>query len=190
MNEIFKSGIIVEQSDIEMKANFNNGSLLSCNWMIEAYINFSNILSQNNFPCLFGRSAYKRKSLKFLFVNEIIDLQKGLLLYTDFIKKTPLEERLYSPLIITFRRIGFKNLTEEHEFCWEQLKLLHSLDEAEWPNDIPKDPHDNQWTFCFDQTQLFFNMSCPSHHHIKSRNLGPYVTFVVNPRQNLILSQV
>ena len=36
---------------------------------------------------------------------------------------------------------------------------------------------------CFDGMQLFVNMSCPAHDKRKSRNLGKYLAFIVNPRE-------
>lgn len=184
MQKINRLGVIVDQNALEEQINSNESIWLIDKWMATAYANFSNVLSQRYFPCLFGRSAHKRKSLKFLFVQESYELIRGILDYTAFIKTTPLEERLYSPLIVIFKQTGFSNLAEQHAFCWEQLQALHWGDPAKWPKDIPTDPNDSQWTFCFDEVQLFFNMSCPNHDYLKSRNLGTHITFVVNPRQN------
>lgn len=30
----------------------------------------------------------------------------------------------------------------------------------------------------------FFNVSCPHHKILKNRNLGDFITFVINPREN------
>ncbi|MFW1675384.1 YqcI/YcgG family protein [Acinetobacter baumannii] len=184
MQKIIRSGVLVDQVTLEKQINSNGSPWLIDKWMATAYADFSKVLSQNDFPCLFGRSANKRKTLKFLFVQETFDLVIGMLAYTAFIKATPLEERLFNPLIVIFQKTGFSNLTEEHTFCWEQLQALHWGDPSKWPKDIPTDPNDSQWTFCFDEVQLFFNMSCPHHEYLKSRNLGTHITFVVNPRQN------
>lgn len=184
MQKIIRPGVIVDQNALEKQINSNESPWLLEKWMASAYENFSTVLSHKHFPCLFARSAHKRETLKFLFVQETFDLIIGMLAYTAFIKTTLLEERLFNPLIVIFQQTGFNNLAEEHTFCWEQLQALHWGDPAKWPQDIPTDPNESQWTFCFDEVQLFFNMSCPHHEHLKSRNLGKHITFIVNPRQN------
>jgi len=87
-------------------------------------------------------------------------------------------------LLLSLKKNDFLCLEDEHKFCWEQLRILHENDPAAWPSDVPTDPNDSQWTFCFNEEQLFFNMSCPKQLKLKSRNLGRHITFVVNPRKN------
>lgn len=45
-------------------------------------------------------------------------------------------------------------------------------------------PNNSAWSFCFNEVELFFNISCPHHQIFKNRNLGDFITFIVNPREN------
>lgn len=178
-----RTGVIVEQCFLSERCDCS-AFPHSRDWTSAAYAGFAAVLSRSDFPCLFGRKAFWRESLKFLFVRGAADLVAGVLAYTTFVKTTSLDTRLYSPLVIVFKHDGFANLADEHTFCWEQLRILHENDPREWPGSVPTDPADSRWTFCFDGVQLFVNMSCPGHRHLKSRNLGQSVIFIVNPRQN------
>lgn len=159
-------------------------------WQVEAYQDFAKHLQNEGFPCLFGKSALKRKTLKLLFVdagqNER-QLASGIRGFTEFTRQVPAKERLYSPLIVIFDQGGLHSLSEQHQFCWRQLQALHERDPQDWPTDVPEDPNNSRWTFCFDGVQLFFNMSCPAHMALKSRNLGDRITLIVNPRENFDL---
>lgn len=179
-------GVLTNQFSLE--ENYNRSE---CNnhrsWVLDAYEDFISVLQNKAFPCLFGRNALKKKSLIFLFVSEeerLYDLKLGVTQYINFVKNVPVEQRLHSPLIIIFENSNLKNINKEHTFCWEQLQTIHDLDTESWPSNIPLNPENNNWTFCFGGIELFVNMSCPSHKKMKSRNLGRHITFIINPRGN------
>lgn len=181
------TGVIVDQRVADQWLVGVSDTDQSNMWVAEAYRDFVQVVSGEGFPCLFGRSGLKRGSLKLLFVSSDhheTELVAGLASYTDFVRATPVDDRLYSPLIVIFEPKGFADLASEHAFCWNQLETLHRSDPSAWPIGVPTDPQDSRWSFCFDGLQLFFNMSCPHHFQLKSRNLGQRITFVVNPREN------
>lgn len=181
------SGVLVDQRALAAYDNGQPGDAPASVWTLEAYRDFISILVRQDFPCLFGKRALKSQTLKFLFISEMDnarDLIRGMLAYTRFVRSTPLDERLYSPLIVVFQQADFVGLAAEHLFCWNQLQILHDNDPADWPLDVPTDPSDSQWSFCFDGVQLFFNMNCPHHDLLRNRQLGKRIVFIVNPRKN------
>jgi len=105
-----KTGVLVENSILLANdKNVHSGDYQN-SWVAEAYGEFSSIVGRENFPCLFGRSALKRYSMKFLFVsqnNHNKNLLAGLLAYTKFVRETSLHDRLYSPLIVIFEKKRF-----------------------------------------------------------------------------------
>lgn len=180
-------GELIDQIVLNDFFGEKKGDSSTKNWMLGAYKKFIDILSSKDFPCLFGKQAVKAQSLKILFVSEsthLSDWVNGVLSYTSFVKTTPIKERLYSPLVVFFEKNSFKNIETEHEFCWEQIQILHENDPKEWPEKVPADTNDTLWTFCFNEVELFFNISNPHHIFLKSRNLGEYITFIINPRNN------
>jgi len=85
---------------------------------------------------------------------------------------------------VVFFRQHFQTLKEEQNFAWSQIQILHDNDIQAYPKHIPTNPNRHNWTFCFNKIELFFNVSTPHYEILKNRNLGSYITFVVNPREN------
>ncbi|MVF14801.1 YqcI/YcgG family protein [Ketobacter sp. MCCC 1A13808] len=158
-------------------------------WAREALQDFSEIMSDDDFPCLFGRKAWNNASIWFLFCERreswtFIDFFNGLNEYTDFLKTTATDQRIYSPLIVFFSQ-DFNNKEFRHQSIgWEALNWAHRFDFAPWPHNIPLDPDHENWSFCFNGVQIFINMSSHDHTVLRSRNLGKYLTFVINAREN------
>lgn len=177
----FILGRLHSQNEAEMIANNLDGVFSEFNEFTEA-------LSDEAFPCLFGRRAWKDKTNKFLFCGRLADggqehFRRGLLEYTEFVKKTPVRERLFSPLIISV--VDFIKEPEKHHLmAWQLMQYLIDNDKAPWPDNVPIDVDNPLWTFCFNNVQLFFNISTPAHQVLRSRRLSSCLTLVVNPREN------
>ncbi len=155
------------------------------NWEQEALRGFEKNMQNPEFPCIFALRAYKLQGILFLFVPicQPKTFIKGMMEYTEFIKITPIDKRLYNPLVIFFQN-SFTSLFKEQIFAWQQLQCLHNNDTKKWLGHIPANPNDSAWSFCFNAVELFFNISCPHHQIFKNRNLGDFITFIVNPREN------
>ncbi|CAG9001599.1 MAG: hypothetical protein CENE_03622 [Candidatus Celerinatantimonas neptuna] len=181
------SGIIYEHDDLYPYIHKIDDEFLLNLWMFQAFRYFYQILSDTRFPCLFGRHAFKQKTIEYGFVSEenheenLIDL---MFLYTEKNKNKSIKERLYHPMIIFFEKGKMNSLEAEQQFCWQQLQLLNEKDSKPWPEHLPKDPSHHEWSFCFNEIELFFNMSCPSYSKLRSRYLGEHIVFVVNPRKH------
>lgn len=184
-NESFKllSGKIYPHQELD-------GSKTSLSaWQYRALDHFSSRMVDRQFPCLFGLKAWQAQSTRFLFCQTHREgkyqaFLQGLIEYTDFVKHTPLEDRLLCPLIVFFDDSFYAGAKAQHPEAWDALNWVHAHDPEPWPDTIPLDPDDAQWCFCFNGVQLFINMSSAIHTKMKSRNLGPYLTLVINPREN------
>ncbi|MBE4909756.1 YqcI/YcgG family protein [Bacillus luteolus] len=91
----------------------------------------------------------------------------------------------YTSLIVFFEtpeELKTQYTVEEfEELFWKQLNGLGELDECEWPENIPIDPHDPVWEFCFNQEKLFMYCGTPAHTNRLSRNF-PYFVLAITPR--------
>lgn len=139
-----------------------------------------------DFPCIFAKKANKNKTIQWLFC-ELSDKQKefflkGVIDYTNFVKNTEPEERLLYPLIVVIQN-NSPNLEEEHKLAWEFIQYLIDNEPKQWLKDIPKNPNDYKWCLCFNEVQLFINISSSKHLKFRSRNLGKNICLVINPRQ-------
>lgn len=168
--------------------DLRSGALLANRWQRNALDGFAKRVGSEGFPCLFARKACTADSARIVFVEcneagEFDDVLVGLTDYTNFVKNTPLGDRLLSPLVMFFEVSRLDN-TSLHELGWQVLNWVHSVDLAPWPEEVAQDPDHHSWCFCFNSVQLFVNMSTPEHQVLRSRNLGDYLTFVINPREN------
>ncbi len=166
-------------------ANIDMNNLDESLWQSKAICGLVTRLTDGEFPCLFAKTAWQKKSLRFLFCDKsrgYVDFFNGLLKYTDFVHKTPLELRTFSPLIVFFYDSDSDTL--DFNIGWEALHWAHNNDLTLWPENIPTDPEDANWSYVFNGVPLFINMSSPKHVELRSRNLGSYLTFVINPREN------
>lgn len=157
-------------------------------WKQHAWESFSIKVSDSKFPCLFSMRAWKNKSIRIIFCDKneklgYFDFLYGLIQYTNYINSTDLNKRLFSPLVVFFSPEFNHNLTQ-HKVGWEAIKWVHSKDVSLWPSSIPKDPESPDWTFCFNNVELFVNMSTKDHKILLNRNLGPHLTLVINAREN------
>lgn len=157
-------------------------------WKKEALNNFLQNVENPLFPCLFGKKSVKEKTYIPFFYSATKtgknELFNAFIEYTEFVKKTVLKDRIYTPLIVFFDRELESLATTQHELAWETLNWLHAKDKQNWPKTIPQNPTDPNWSFCFNGVQLFINMSSSDHKIIKSRNLGENLVLVINPREN------
>lgn len=158
-------------------------------WVLAALRECDEVLSDPAFPCLFGRRAWRDKSAQMLFCADLgkggtEHFRVGVLEYTEFVKSTPVGDRLFSPLIVFVDGLLGKQHDAHHHTAWQLLQGLLDADPAPWPGSTPTNPNNSLWSFCFNGVQLFFNISTPAHTKLRSRCLGSYLTFVVNPREN------
>jgi len=164
--------------------------LFDCqNWYYRALADFSERLNDDGFPCLFARKAWKAGSIRFLFCDHkkkrnYQDFHAGLVEYTTFVQHTSLNDRLFAPLVVFFDNQFTRGMPQQHPVAWDALNWIHIRDLAPWPENIPLDPDDPEWCFCFNGVPLFINISTADHKILHSRNLGHNLTLVINPREN------
>ncbi|MGL4859983.1 MAG: YqcI/YcgG family protein [Enterobacteriaceae bacterium] len=178
-------GTILRQSDLMMLLrDIEKVPSASC-WQLDSFQDIACRMDDPQFPCLFGRHAWKSETLLFGFISQKNTTHDMIAVMDLFIQRTkclPVEKRLYSPLILIFEQDGLSTLEKAHQFAWQQLQVLHDYDMHPWPEHIPISPDNSAWSFCFGGTELFINISCPGHTRLRSRNLGKRVVFVINPR--------
>ena len=156
-------------------------------WTYKTIQHFRGILASPDFPCLFGRKAVASETCHILFARAeqlADDIAQGLADYVRTIAPVPLKQRIGSPLVVFLETPGDYTLAEQQALAWKVLRGVHARDPHPWPQAIPTDPDDNGWSFCYAGMPLFINMNVPGHRQMKSRNLGPHITFVINPREN------
>lgn len=159
----------------------------SQHWTYRTIAHFRTLLAHPDFPCLFGRKAAAAGTCHLVFARAThlaTDIARGLADYVSMLDPIPLRQRVGNPLLVFLETHSGSTLTEQQALAWSVLQQVHAHDPRPWPEDIPSDPHDSRWSFCFAGMPLFINMNFPAHRQMKSRNLGEHIAFVINPRES------
>ncbi len=88
----------------------------------------------------------------------------------------------YSSLVVFFEAEDHRrNVLEYEAVFWDLLSLVSSLDNTPWPEDIPEDPEQTMWEFCYDEERYFVYCGTPAHTNRQSRSF-PYFMLALTPR--------
>jgi uncharacterized protein len=139
------------------------------------------------FPCIPATQGFALNHLRYGFIGDprsdttVSELAQLLSAYT----KQSKEYGDYTSLIIfseTPTDIKESYTVEQFEqIFWKHLSGLAEIDQVEWPNHIPTDPHNPLWEFCYHGEQYFMYCATPSHQNRKSRHFDVYM-LAITPR--------
>ncbi|WP_128895566.1 YqcI/YcgG family protein [Longirhabdus pacifica] len=156
-------------------------------WEQEAFSSLLNIVNDegNTYPCIPGRTSLKEDSLRFAFIEDaeqdVQTLANVMEAYTACSRNTG----RYASLVVFFHNDQQKWKEADTEsyraMFWNVLNQLRSFDKKEWPEEIPTDPNDHQWEFCFHGEPYFAFCATPAHKERKSRYF-PYFMLAFQPR--------
>jgi FPC/CPF motif-containing protein YcgG len=160
-------------------------------WQAKCFAQLSERLTPpSEFPCFFSQNAFSRELLLFSFVDtlERPALRDAAVDLSKFVELSRNWNGLVStarPLIIAFSRAAASasSVSRYHDIGWKVLQAWHDFDTVPWPNDVSTDPHSPFWSMCYNGMQLFVNISNPAQIKRRSRNLGDYLLFIINPRE-------
>jgi FPC/CPF motif-containing protein YcgG len=143
------------------------------------------LLGQRNdspFPCYFGVESVENGDPLYTAVpsmtdkDALLDLGRTLRQYLDTYR-----DHSDRASLVTFFKPPERELSEAdyHERLWHILQFLHVHDPAPWPDDIPTDPDDPCWEFCFAGEPMFPTCRAPFYRTRKSRYcpVGLEITF-------------
>jgi hypothetical protein len=134
------------------------------------------------FPCFFGAESVRSGEPLYTAVPSTTDpgallgLGRVLLEYLDTYR-----EHADRASLVAFFAPPERPLPESayHEALWHVLQFLHVHDPEPWPADIPTDPEDPYWEFCFGGEPMFPTCRAPFYGERKSRYspVGLEITF-------------
>ncbi|MEI3606277.1 YqcI/YcgG family protein [Pseudogracilibacillus sp. SE30717A] len=154
------------------------------NWVIEEFHTFDQIVSDKTFPCTFGLAAHKRGELRYSYISQDdwSQLPKALEEFLTLFDKTDRLIRYGFFLFIEPEKEG-KSLSYYRDYFWNVLNYLHEQDQADWPEQIPKDPDHAMWNFSFAGEPFFVFGNTPAYKQRKTRNLGKSLIMGFQPRR-------
>jgi FPC/CPF motif-containing protein YcgG len=155
-------------------------------WVADHWQTFrSGLTGERNgtpFPCFFGAESVRQGDPLYTAVSSmtgtdaLLGLGRTLRTYLD-----AYESHSDRASLVTFFKPPEKPLSEAayHRRLWHVLQFLHVHDPAPWPSDIPTDPDDPHWEFCFAGEPIFPTCRAPFYDRRASRYcpVGLEITF-------------
>ena len=180
MNEPGTEGVLLDQETLHARLDDAPG------WLQDHYRTFrESMLDERDgspFPCYFGIEVEREGDLLYAACESTTD-PAALLRFRDTLAEyldTYQTHADRAPLAVFFAPFD-DGATEAdyHERLWHVLEFLHVHDPEPWPEDIPTDPDDPRWEFCFGGEPMFPTCRAPFYDDRKSRfcPIGLEITF-------------
>ncbi|NRD79633.1 YqcI/YcgG family protein [Bacillus sp. BRMEA1] len=158
-------------------------------WKLEAFELFEAKLADQKhpFPCIPAIIGQRLNHFRYGFVSNPYEdaAALGLAMLLNEYSLCFKEIGNYTSLIIFFEpfEVQSENLNvEDYEtLFWDQLNRIAELDSSKWPFQIPEDPREPLWEFCFQGEAYFMYCATPAHQYRNSRHF-PYFILAITPR--------
>jgi len=149
------------------------------NWKLEAYETYKTKLRAADFPCFFGQTGELRGEMIYTFIpqhssEELVENMR------EFVGLLGTAEYERCSLIAFFE--PDPGITDHRVFVdrfWQILQHLHDHDNQPFTDRMPDDP---LWEFSFGGCEMFVVGSSPTYRQRGSRNLGPGIVLIFQPR--------
>ena len=159
------------------------GTAPSDDWKFSAYELYRDKLRAPDYPCFFGLAGEARGEMLYSFIAEdkVEELAINMHRFVSLIG-TPQHER--SSLVAFFE--PNRTMSDHASFVthfWEILQLLHERDSDPVTDIRPDHP---LWEFSFERREMFVVGASPTYRIRRSRNLGPGMVLIFQPRSLFI----
>ncbi len=161
------------------------GATLLPPWAQRSYQILHHQVADDAYPCFFGVQAERRGEMFYAFLcrGEEAVLSETL---GKFAELTQLP-RYDKNNIAVFFEPDPQPLShrEYHDRFWLTLQRLHDVD-THFSATHQVAPGDPEWEFCYQGVEMFVVCACPSFGKRRSRNLGPGMVLLFQPRSVFI----
>lgn len=142
---------------------------------------------RETFPCYFGTIAEKTGSLRYTYVEDSEIEQPWELLETLVSYLQTCQGTGKRSALVAFAGTGGneRSLQDYEAAFWRIMQFLHDHDPHPWPADVPTDPEDPLWAFCFAGQPIFVSGHSPLHHQRRSRWSPTGLLLVVLTQEDL-----
>ena len=151
-------------------------------WLPAVLDRFRTNLADPGYPCNFGRYALQHDELYGSWVDrdgDLDPLRGDLAAFLDGTRPYPRRRMVLAAFLAP--EPATDHAGHGRRF-WSTLQFLHDHDDRPWPADIPAAPSDAHWEFSYHGTPMFVFAAAPTHRARRSRNLGPGLVLLFQPR--------
>lgn len=152
-------------------------------WKLKAYDSYKEKLRASDFPCFFGQTGEIRGEMIYAFLSWGSREQFAVEMH-EFVALLETPDYKRCSLVAFFE--PDPALTTHANFVdrfWEMLQMLHDKDPHPACSSTPEDP---LWEFSFEGSEMFVVGSSPTYKQRRSRNLGPGIVLIFQPRHLFI----
>ncbi|MEQ5838803.1 YqcI/YcgG family protein [Paraburkholderia acidicola] len=150
-------------------------------WLDDSYAMLREQVMHPEYPCFFGTMAEKRGEMFYGYVNgkDISGLAATMQTFSELASLPQYRKNN----IAVFFEPDQQPLAHEayQQFFWHALQHLHNVD-PDPEADHQYEPSHEDWEFSFAGVQMFVVCACPSFQVRHSRNLGPGMVLLFQPR--------
>jgi uncharacterized protein len=139
------------------------------------------------FPCIPATIGFTLDQLRYGFVGDprsSTTINEVSLLFSEYTIKSK-EFGNFTSLIVFYDTPqdlkATYNVEMFEKLFWNQLSGLNEKDTKDWPDDIPQDPDNPLWEFCYNGEKYFMYCASPSHQKRLSRHFD-YFMLAITPR--------
>ncbi|QXE00214.1 YqcI/YcgG family protein [Terribacillus sp. DMT04] len=158
-------------------------------WQQDMLQSFHSKLSdqESKFPCIPATAGHALDQFRYGFADDPTteDAAKQLAGLLEAYGKSARELGSYTSLIVFFDTAKQQALQLDvpayFQIFWELLSKATAYDTNDWPDQIPEDPKEILWEYCFGEEKYFMYCATPSHIVKKSRNF-PCMMLAITPR--------
>jgi FPC/CPF motif-containing protein YcgG len=152
-------------------------------WKFDAYEQYKTRIRATDYPCFFGQSGEARGEMLYTFVAAgcFHELLTNMQQFVSLIR-IPQYERC--SLIAFFEPDS--SIANHASFVTRFWKILQLLHEHDSDSSVDKSPDDPLWEFSFQGSEMFVVGTSPTYRRRRSRNLGPGIVLVFQPRSLFI----
>jgi uncharacterized protein len=148
-------------------------------WKLEAYEQYKTRLRAPEYPCFFGQSGEARGEMLYTFVAQggLHEFVTNMRKFVSLIAAPPHERSS----LVAFLEPD-PSMTDHVSFVgrfWQVLQHLHEHDRQPATERTPDHP---LWEFAFEGCEMFVVGASPTYLQRRSRNLGPGMVLVFQPR--------
>ncbi|WP_339278096.1 YqcI/YcgG family protein [Paenibacillus sp. FSL W8-0426] len=139
---------------------------------------------EHRFPCIPATHAFALGHLRYGFVSNSGNGSAGSQLAAIIAEYGQYSRSFgdYSSLVVFFEPgDNVEDVLSYETLFWNLLSEVSGLDDASWPSDIPEDPENAMWEYCYDGERYFVYCGTPAHVLRQSRSF-PYFMLALTPR--------
>jgi len=151
-------------------------------WLRDAYAVFHANVVDEDYPCFFGSQAENRGALYYSYARseDVGHLPQTL---QTFLRACPTIQRDRNNLVLFLEPEPHPTHQQHRQAFWRILRYLRAHDPHPAPQQRQVDPSDPRWEFTFADREFFVVGASPTYYQHRSRNLGPCLLMLFQPRE-------